>query len=1232
MEQLEPRLALDGAPDAPTWLVAPYASGDTSSYSVTMAILPVSGLEYYFHNTTITDHDSGWQSDVTYVDQGLSANTSYTYEVKARVIDETAESDYSDTASATTFTATVAAVMRVANEIRAIETFSNPNNPGQIYQALVKDGFPNPDAANQASQVSATDGMAAYPGDLRNTPSAFQVDLANMGVYDSTNPAKEQFGIWHQEMAAAKNSGLYDTQFAFSQSTLQDFFGITVNDEGLIKEIGAAAASVFLHDDGLAYSTTWDSTDNALIDLHIDAFRSEQLSLYLAGREAADARIGVTDPRTSPPNVMQLSAALQYQVAKSYMYAVIQKYKVHETYKPTYDNISKLFGAEMDITSSQKAFGVQIGDVFKCRLNDLFLLGGAYVSGEVEVFNLMNAIWSAYENGTATWAATGGNIGITRVSAAGQLSGAKFSFDGTPQNVGPEYPSVLHYSAVMSALPTVDFDDKASWGIVDGTSRRIQSDNDLGYTRLSPTAVETITTTQELTTGGLYSYTTLQAGQTLTLSGSDDFMIITTPACVVRADGYNNPSNCNQMVPVGRSIDVSDFFAENLLTTNQQLYDSSFYVWYDSEGTQVCRVYDPTFDFDKVPWSLSLYIAPEAQDQAGFDEMVAAIQAWTFGAPGSKFEYSARVSLASKEMLGKPTSADQWAQNFITYSTGTGVIDASQTTGNVYVVADKTINKVMLGTGKTTLLTSGSDSLQKTYVLNASATTTPTVELRSGDVFELSSGIQGLTWTYDTGATYDNKATNYPYLPYSYYAGWTGKDAASATKCSFQAIVRTLENTGATNDPVEIINNALNPPKVTINRATAQTAQTSASQLSYTVVFSEAMDDFNANDVTLSGPAATLTGATVSVANPSGDDMTYTVTVTLKDTATTGNITGTIGGGEVHDPDGFTNRPSTSTSNTVAYVPNTISGQETSGSEPLPGILITLTSSTVGFATRTTTTDTDGNYQFIVPDGAYQVTMTPPNACLNSGAVTTAVTAASSQTYETDFTVGALKPAYIPNRMMVTSSLPVGSTRWQAVVQEALNLGDQAGSQGAQYLTLAPQAATVASVAPTVYGAVVATQNIARPQTYQEPAPITKVTIAPIVQEAIMRWEAAGTDQAALDTMRNTTFVLSDLPALYLGMTRGTTVWLDLDAAGRGWFADLTPTDNEEFVTSASGSMMQAVDPQAVDRIDLLTVVSHELGHIAGLEDSELSDLMGPLLEPGLRFVASAHDAALASI
>jgi len=58
------------------------------------------------------------------------------------------------------------------------------------------------------------------------------------------------------------------------------------------------------------------------------------------------------------------------------------------------------------------------------------------------------------------------------------------------------------------------------------------------------------------------------------------------------------------------------------------------------------------------------------------------------------------------------------------------------------------------------------------------------------------------------------------------------------------------------------------------------------------------------------------------------------------------------------------------------------------------------------------------------------------------------------------------------------------------------------------------------------------------------------------------------------------------------------------------------------------------VDPRALDHIDLLTVVEHELGHIAGLSDSDAlpNDIMDGVLGVGVRRIASHADAVLASM
>jgi len=96
-------------------------------------------------------------------------------------------------------------------------------------------------------------------------------------------------------------------------------------------------------------------------------------------------------------------------------------------------------------------------------------------------------------------------------------------------------------------------------------------------------------------------------------------------------------------------------------------------------------------------------------------------------------------------------------------------------------------------------------------------------------------------------------------------------------------------------------------------------------------------------------------------------------------------------------------------------------------------------------------------------------------------------------------------------------------------------------------------------------------------------------------------------------------FVITDLPGSQLGRTWSDTIFLDLDAAGHGWFVDPTPGENEEFQTV--GNRLEALDPAAVDRIDLMTVVSHEIAHTLGLDDldSSLDRLMSGTLETGVR-------------
>ena len=78
---------------------------------------------------------------------------------------------------------------------------------------------------------------------------------------------------------------------------------------------------------------------------------------------------------------------------------------------------------------------------------------------------------------------------------------------------------------------------------------------------------------------------------------------------------------------------------------------------------------------------------------------------------------------------------------------------------------------------------------------------------------------------------------------------------------------------------------------------------------------------------------------------------------------------------------------------------------------------------------------------------------------------------------------------------------------------------------------------------------------------------------------------------------------------------------IDPDAAGHGWFVDATPHLDEEFLMSAGNRHGLGLSGEAARRIDLLTVIQHELGHLLGLEDLalDLDDLMAEALAAGIR-------------
>jgi hypothetical protein len=140
------------------------------------------------------------------------------------------------------------------------------------------------------------------------------------------------------------------------------------------------------------------------------------------------------------------------------------------------------------------------------------------------------------------------------------------------------------------------------------------------------------------------------------------------------------------------------------------------------------------------------------------------------------------------------------------------------------------------------------------------------------------------------------------------------------------------------------------------------------------------------------------------------------------------------------------------------------------------------------------------------------------------------------------------------------------------------------------------------------------------------PVELTQAALDALVAAAAERWAAASADSGLLDELLTQgLFQVADLPDSYLGVVAGDTIWLDDDAAGQGWFIDPTPQDDAEF-TAGDGPTQSASAASTADaRVDLLTVIMHELGHRLGLGHGE-SSLMDDTLAAGIRRVPSAAD------
>jgi hypothetical protein len=120
-----------------------------------------------------------------------------------------------------------------------------------------------------------------------------------------------------------------------------------------------------------------------------------------------------------------------------------------------------------------------------------------------------------------------------------------------------------------------------------------------------------------------------------------------------------------------------------------------------------------------------------------------------------------------------------------------------------------------------------------------------------------------------------------------------------------------------------------------------------------------------------------------------------------------------------------------------------------------------------------------------------------------------------------------------------------------------------------------------------------------------------------VVTAALARLQTAGVDPALVGRLASARYVAAPLPGGVLGLAQpwADRVLISPDTAGYGWFADAAPSSDAAFAAAGPGP--------AAGRMDLLTTVLHEMGHLVGRGDLDASahgqDLMADFLPAGVR-------------
>jgi len=139
--------------------------------------------------------------------------------------------------------------------------------------------------------------------------------------------------------------------------------------------------------------------------------------------------------------------------------------------------------------------------------------------------------------------------------------------------------------------------------------------------------------------------------------------------------------------------------------------------------------------------------------------------------------------------------------------------------------------------------------------------------------------------------------------------------------------------------------------------------------------------------------------------------------------------------------------------------------------------------------------------------------------------------------------------------------------------------------------------------------------------------PLTLADVAALLPRARQAWIDAGASPAMV---YSATVRIADLPLGFAGQTNGTEITLDTAGAGWGWYVDAAAEGSSAFELVSDASNFGAhPGSDAENKLDLLTVLIHEIGHVLGMPSSVEGDgVMSQFLSPGQRRLPGATDVA----